>query len=107
MKSIKRKPDPNEIVTRKILEEVLEEKLEEKFEEKLRNYPTRDEMNEGFARLNEKFDKYRDEVLTKMDEIIGEFENNRLDRDLAVAQTRDLEVHVDNHEKRIKLLEQR
>jgi hypothetical protein len=104
MKSkIKNKDD--EIVTRKILDEV----LDEKFKEKLSNYPTRVEVEIMFEKWTYKIDenarRYRDEVLTKMDQIVGELAQMREDREFDRYDKRRTEEQFDDHEKRIRKLE--
>lgn len=49
--------------------------------------------------------QYKDEVLTKLDDISGQLENLQEDKTLSIHQTSQLEERTDNHEKRISRLE--
>jgi len=57
------------------------------------------------ARFSKKFDSYRDDVLTKFDAVMKELETMREESTIGTYQTRELEVKVNNHEKRISTLE--
>ncbi|MEK7159913.1 MAG: hypothetical protein AAB702_00330 [Patescibacteria group bacterium] len=54
--------------------------------------------------LNEKSKKYRDDILTKLDEVVGELQTMREENTIGVHQTRELREEVDDHEKRITKL---
>jgi len=61
----------------------------------------RGEMQE----MRQEHKQYKDEVLTKLDDIAGQLENLQEDKTLSIHQTSQLREEVDNHEKRIKSLE--
>lgn len=65
----------------------------------------RDLKEEIVGEIDEKNEKYKDEVLTKLDDISGQLENLQEDKDLSIHQTEELRQEVDNHERRIKRLE--
>lgn len=48
---------------------------------------------------------YKDEVMTKLDDISGQLENLNEDKVLSIHQTEELREQVNGHEKRIKNLE--
>ena len=49
--------------------------------------------------------QYKDEVMTKLDDISGQLENLQEDKDLSIHQTEELREQVNGHEGRIKRLE--
>ena len=49
--------------------------------------------------------QYKDEVMTKLDDISGQLEDLQEDKVLAIHQTEELREQVNGHEKRIKHLE--
>lgn len=49
--------------------------------------------------------EYKDEVMTKLDDISGQLEDLQQDKVLSIHQTRELREEVENHERRIKNLE--
>ena len=55
--------------------------------------------------IDEKNEKYKDEVMTKLDDIGGQLENLQEDKVLSIHQTEELRGKVDNHEDRLKNLE--
>ena len=66
------------------------------------------EMHEVRGDINlmrEEHREYKDEVLTKLDDIAGQLESLQEDKTLSIHQTSQLREEVDNHEKRIKSLE--
>lgn len=65
----------------------------------------RELKDEIVGEIDEKNEKYKDEVLTKLDDISGQLENLQEDKDLSIHQTSQLQEQVDNHEKRIKQIE--
>lgn len=65
----------------------------------------RELKEEVVGEIDEKNEKYKDEVMTKLDDISGQLENLREDKDLSIHQTSQLQEQVDGHEKRIKHLE--
>lgn len=56
-------------------------------------------------RLDSKAQKYRDQILTKLDETMGELRAMREENIIGSAQTSQLRDTADNHEKRIKNIE--
>ena len=50
---------------------------------------------------------YKDQVFTKLDQIIGQLDNLRVDNEVGANQTSELWDKAENHEKRIASLEQR
>ncbi|MEK7558755.1 MAG: hypothetical protein AAB521_00445 [Patescibacteria group bacterium] len=62
---------------------------------------------EGFKEeIDENAKKYRDQILTKLDGVMSELETRRDERDLETHQYSELKDQVDDHEGRIKTLEQ-
>lgn len=55
--------------------------------------------------IDEKNKKYKDEVMTKLDDISGQLEDLQEDKVLSIHQTSQLREEVEDHEKRIKNLE--
>ena len=55
--------------------------------------------------IDEKNAKYKDEVMTKLDDISGQLEDLQQDKVLSIHQTSQLREEVEDHEKRIKHLE--
>lgn len=55
--------------------------------------------------IDEKNEKYKDEVMTKLDDIAGQLEDLQEDKVLSIHQTGELRERVEDHEKRIKNLE--
>lgn len=49
--------------------------------------------------------KFRDDILTRLDDVMGQLESLREDRELGIHQTSELREDVDDHEKRIKKIE--
>jgi len=55
--------------------------------------------------IDGKNEKYKDEVMTKLDDISGQLEDLQQDKTLSIHQTTQLQEQVDDHDKRIKNLE--
>ncbi len=55
--------------------------------------------------IDGKNEKYKDEVMTKLDDISGQLEDLQEDKTLSIHQTSQLREEVEDHEKRIKILE--
>ncbi len=72
---------------------------------KIIEYVTKDTLREELLKLDEKFRTYRDEILNRLDSVMGELQNIREDNSIGTHQTRELREEVDNHEQRIKKLE--
>jgi hypothetical protein len=71
-----------------IVDKKLDEKLEEKFDEKLKFFPT------------------KEEYFSKMDKIIGELKASREAFELHTGQHTRVDDELENHNKRIKKIEQ-
>ena len=77
------------------------------------NYVTEDYLDgrlsalkeEIVSEIDEKNEKYKDEVMTKLDDISGQLEDLQEDKVLSIHQTEELREQVNGHEKRIKHLE--
>lgn len=63
------------------------------------------EMQALVSGLDEKNEKYKDEVLTKLDDISGQLGDLQEDKVLSIHQTEELRERIDGHEKRIKNME--
>ena len=63
------------------------------------------EIDVKLEKIREEHREYKDEVMTKLDDISGQLEDLQQDKTLSIHQTEELGDKVDNHEKRIKLLE--
>ena len=92
---MKQKNKSEELATKKDLQNV---------EEKLR-FEIKTSADEILIKVDENARKYKDEILTKLDEAMGEFETIREDNIIGTHQTSQLREDVDEHEKRIKNLE--
>lgn len=81
------------------------EKLKEVFATKqdLERFATKQELNDKFGSLNDKFS----EVLAGQDKIIKELETAREDRTLAVGKDRDQDRRLDVVEGRVAKIEQK
>ena len=55
--------------------------------------------------IDGKNEKYKDEVMTKLDDLSGQQEHLQQDKTLSIHQTTQLQEQVDDHDKRIKNLE--
>lgn len=62
-------------------------------------------LNKQTREFDQKSKKYRDEILTGLDEVMGELQTMREENTIGVHQTRELREDVDGHEKRITKLE--
>lgn len=63
------------------------------------------ELNELMQKIDEKAKKYRDEILTKMDGVMGELQTMREENTIGTYQSREVRDQVEDHERRIKRLE--
>jgi hypothetical protein len=85
--------------------------LHEELKKTLKFFPTREEMNEEFmkseARMDEKARLYRDQILTKLDEVMGELAQGREDRLFLDHDVRILKETSAEHAERITALENR
>ncbi len=88
----------------------------------LSNYPTKDDLKKELSNypttikvemmlektkmdIDDKARGYRDEILTKMDQVVGELAQLREDRLFEKHEKKEIETRIDNHEKRLKKLE--
>ena len=55
--------------------------------------------------IDDKAKGYRDEILTKLDGVMGELQTIREENTVGAYQTRELREEVDSHKKRIRRLE--
>lgn len=86
-------------VIRTIFQQELKEfegRFEAKIDTKLENLE---------RRVDEKAKRYRDQILTSNDKIAKELETHRQEREVGNFQASELRNQVDDHEKRIKVLE--
>jgi uncharacterized protein YutD len=97
----------NEVVTRSILREELRKELQKE----LQNYPTRQDLQNALQDAlkeyptREEFRIYRDEILNKLDYIVGELQQAREDRIFIGHDITNLKETDTDHEKRLKILE--
>ena len=61
--------------------------------------------DEILVKVDENARKYKDQILSKMDEVMGELQTIREDNIIGTHQTSELRRQTDDHEKRIKKLE--
>ena len=78
---------------------------EEKLKGVLKYYPTKMDMENIELRVDEKARQYRDEILTRIDGVMGELAQMREDNVFADHDVKVLKERTDNHENRIKKLE--
>lgn len=102
--------DDVEALVLKIMEKYPDrEEVERIFLKILKNYPTNIKMELKFEQMIMKYDdiarQYRDEILTKMDQIIGELAQMREDREFDKHDQREFQRQLADHEKRITKLE--
>lgn len=62
-------------------------------------------INDLEQKVDSKAQGYRDEILTKLDGVMGELQAMREENTVGTYQTAQLREDVDSHEKRIKSLE--
>lgn len=91
--------------------------------ELLRNYPTKADLRRELTALekkivrvdikleslgrdvDEKARKYRDEILSRIDDVMGQLETLREENVIGAHQTREFREQVDGHERRLVRLE--
>lgn len=79
----------------------------ENVEEKMTNVEGKMTNVEGkLGTMDEDNKGYRDEVMNKLDNIVGQLENLRIDNEIGANQTYEIRKQLENHEKRIESLEQ-
>ncbi|KKP79714.1 MAG: hypothetical protein UR81_C0041G0009 [Candidatus Levybacteria bacterium GW2011_GWB1_35_5] len=73
------------------------------------DYITKEMLREELAKLEGKMDgkfvRYKDEILNRIDDVMGQLQAIREDNLIGTHHTRELREEVDNHELRIKKLE--
>ncbi len=83
--------------------------LRETLKKEFSNYPTKVDMKIEMDQLEMRVDNrakmYRDQILTKMDQIIGELAQMREEREFERFDKKTLEKKVASHEERITKLE--
>lgn len=77
--------------------------LEQKIDGKLS--VLKQELKEEIVEMREEHKEYKDEVLTKLDDISGQLEGLQEDKTLSIHQASRLHEAVEDHERRIKHLE--
>ena len=65
-----------------------------------------DKFQELKNNVDENARKYRDQILTRLDEVMGELQTMRDEDTIGTHQIRELRKDVDAHEKKIKALQQ-
>jgi len=66
---------------------------------------TKIDLDKLFSRVDKQVRGYHDEILMRMDQVIGELERKREDREFEKYDVRTLKETVNNHEKRITKIE--
>lgn len=101
-----KKSNGHNLFTKDFLEEKLDE-LGNKIDRKL--VGIQGKIDVKLEMLKEEIDEnaknYRDQILTKMDDVMSELEAGRQERSLETNQYSGIVEQVDDHEKRIKSLE--
>ena len=73
-------------------------------EEKLR-FEIKTSADEILVKVDENAKKYRDQILTKLDGVMGELQTMREENTVGTCQISGLRERVDNHDRRIASLE--
>lgn len=81
----------------------LEEKIEKLEETMNRRF---DEMTNQYSKLEGKVDTFKDEIMNKLDYIIGELQTMREENTVGAYQIQELRERMDGFEKRLHKLEQ-
>lgn len=81
--------------------------LETRFDIKFKGFETRFDIKLDMLKeeIDDNAKKYRDDVLTKLDGVIGELQTMREENTMGTYQTGEIKERVDDHEKRITRLE--
>lgn len=101
--------DDNE-VTRGILREELNG-LRKELKEEFRKYPTREEFRHELIEAlknhptKDEFREYRSEMLTRLDQIVGDLAQMREDREFTNYEIRQLKATDEDHERRLTKIE--
>lgn len=102
---MKRQNSSSELVTKKDLKQELG-KFATKADLKNETISLRMNLDKLKLEIDDKARQYRDQVLTKLDGVMGELQNIREDNIIGSHQTAEMRDQVENHEKRIQKLEQ-
>jgi hypothetical protein len=103
---MKQKTDITQPTTKKDLAQ-LEERLGKNLKSETQALETRIDIKNDRRdlRLEDKFRQYRDDVLTKMDQVMGQLETIRDEQVLANHHAEEMLQKINNHEGRITRLE--
>lgn len=96
---MKQKSTSSQIITKAYLNKVLDDRF------KLSEINTDIKLENLERKIDEKAQKYRDQVLTSNDKIVKELEVMREENIIGFNQIARLGKQVNSHEKRIKILE--
>nr|MBI5455703.1 hypothetical protein [Candidatus Levybacteria bacterium] len=66
----------------------------------LKRFATKIDLDRLRVEIDDNAKKYRDDVLTKLDGVMGELQTMRGENTIGTYQTREIREQVDNHEKR-------
>ena len=114
---MKQKSNSSQVVTKAYLDKALDERFglyDKKMEDRFRGIDGRFKLSEINTdiklenlerKIDEKAQRYRDQVLTSNDKIVRELEVMREENTIGFNQIGRLNKQVSNHEKRIKILE--
>ena len=78
-------------------------KLDEKLDSKIGQLD--EKLDSKIKQLDNQNREYRDEILTKLDGIMGELQTMREENTIGMYQMREVKEELDDHEKRISKLE--
>lgn len=118
---MKKKNDSRDLVTKGFFRKELKQELKRfatkaELKQELKRFSTKDDLNSLEVRIDIKIDQlkleiddnargYRDDVLTKLDEVMGELQTMREENTVGSHQLSNLKDQVENHEERITVLE--
>lgn len=117
MKKVKKKDDSKDLVTKGFFRKELKKAFSgTATKDDLKRFATKDDLNSLEFKIDLKMDKlkleiddnargYRDDVLIKLGEVMGELQTIREENTVGSHQLSNLEDQVENHEKRIATLE--
>jgi len=92
-------------VSEDILRKIFSEELRKELGEELKNYSTRYELDSKLEKLKREIDdnarEYRDQILTKMDAIVGDYDQMREDNIFRDKEIKNLQEKVDQHDREI------
>lgn len=70
------------------------------------NVVTKALLEEELSKIDEKARDYRDDILNKLDQVMGELETMREENLIGTYQIRELRKQDANHERRLRKIEQ-